>query len=243
MTTRGTNNQGFTLAELLVGTMLLTIVMTSVYTLFHTVIATWRSEESDEGLHREAREILTLIGCEYNNMHPTGNLLFEGTNSTFTMYTVVQPMNVDAGENRRLMRVRYTYDPTRQELAREEALVNGPLPVTLGDTATFDRGRIVLADLKEFVLANRVTDFQVHYLWIARPGPEYWENPPVPVEPRIANRQTLGIGLPQAIEIKMTLAGSGDSETPVTVSARFATRAYTRQRDAWELNRMLEDLG
>lgn len=234
------NTSGFTLAEVLVATMLLTIVMTAVYTLFFTVISTWRSEEQDEGLHRKARGVLSTMKHEYGNLHAGGSQLFEGTKTEFTMYVVNQPMDVEAGEGRHLMRVRYRYDRANRVLEREEALVEGALPARVRNADEFDRGGIAVKEEATFVVATQVSDFSVRYLWLARPGRAYWENKPEPVTPRVVTRHRLGWGLPQAIEVDITFEGARDSTESLAVTARLPTRTFTRQREAWELSRMLE---
>lgn len=242
MNRRCTGSSGFTLVEVLVATMLLTIVMTAVYTLFFTVISTWRSEENDEGLHRKARNVLTVLEGEYANLHAGGSQFFEGTNDEFTMFVVTQPMDVEAGEGRHLLRVQYRYDRANRTLEREEALVEGALPAVAINPAEFDPGRIQVGRPERFTVATNVTDFAVRYLWIERPDAEYWRNKPVPVTPKVAARHRIGLGFPQAIEIEITLAGARDPGQSLLVTSRLPTRAYTRQRDAWELSRMLEEL-
>lgn len=238
---RHPNSPGFTLAEVLVATMLLSIVMTAVYTLFFTVISTWRSEENDEGLHRQARSVLSVLDHEYANIYPGGSQLFEGSEDEFTMYIVAQPMDVESGEGRHLMRVRYRFDRANHLLRREEALVEGALPPTVVDASTFDQGRIQVERESEFVVAENVTSFTVRYLWISRPEAAYWQERPAPVTPEVATRHRLGWGLPQALEVQLTLAGAREETPPLSVTARLPTRAYTRQREAWELARLLEE--
>lgn len=233
------NTRGFTLTEVLVATMLLTIVMTSVYTLFFTVISTWRSEENDEGLHRRARNVVDTIRHEFNNTHLSGTYFFEGEHDEFTMYVVVQPMDVETGEGRHLMRVRYHYDAANRQLEREEARVEGMLPSEVQNPATFDRNRIEVRDEAHFVVASNVSRFNVRYLWVPWPDAAYWRDKPVPVEPVMAPRHRIGWGMPQAIAIDMELA-TEDGRERLPVTTTLPTRTFTRQRDQRELSRMLD---
>lgn len=231
---------GFTLTEVLVASMLLSIVMTAVYTLFFSVISTWRSEENDEGLHRKARSLLALVERDYGNLHGGGSYLFEGTGDEVTLFVVAQPMDVESGEGRRLMKVRYHFDREAGTVIREEALVDGALPATAVDAEEGGLGRIRLTDEASFVVATGVSRFDLRYLWIQRPGSEYWQNRPEPVEPVAAKRHRTGRGLPQALEIDLELAGRDSDTPPLAFQVRVPTRTLNRQRDAWELARMLE---
>lgn len=242
MKSRHRSNGGFTLAEVLVATLLLSIVMTSVYTLFFSVISTWRTEENDEGLHRQARGVLGTLEQEYANVYAGGSQLFEGTRDELTLYVVGQPMDVESGEGSHLMRVQYRFDRANHVLRREEALVEGALPPVVRDANTFERGRIQVGREAEFIVAKNVADFSISYLWIQRPNADYFDKRPEPVVPRTAGRHRLGWGLPQAIEVHLTLRGERDASQTVSVSTRFPTRAHSRQREAWELSRMLEGL-
>lgn len=240
MNARRNYTSGFTLTEVLVATMLLSIVMTAVYTLFFTVISTWRSEENDEGLHRKARNVLGAMRQEYDNIHASGSYFFEGAGDEFTLYAVTQPMDVESGEGRHLIRVRYHYDAANQQLEREEALVDEALPAVVRNADTFDRGRIKVKDEAHFVVATDVTEFKVRYLWVEWPDAAYWRDKPAPIEPVAANCHRIGWGMPQAIEVDLAFAPKARGGAPLTVTARFPTRTFTRQRDHWELSRMLE---
>ncbi len=231
---------GFTLTEVLVASTLLSIVMTAVYTLFFSVISTWRSEENDEGLHRRARSLLTILERDYANVHGGGSHLFEGTAQELTLYVVAQPMDVASGEGRRLMRVRYRFDREAGTVTREEGLVEGMLPGAAAGAETLKDRRVEVTDEAEFVLATGVAQFRLNYLWVQRPDSAYWQNRPVPVDQVSLDQHRTGWGLPQALEVNLTLVGSDASQPPVEVSARYPTRGLNRQRDAWELSRMRE---
>ena len=228
---------GFTLTEVLVASMLLSIVMTAVYTLFFSVISIWRSEENDEGLHRKARSLLGLVERDFNNLHGGGRYLFEGGEEEVTLYVVAPPMDVESGEGRRVMKVRYRFDEKEGTVVREEALVEGALAATAEVRNT---DRIQLTDEASFVVATGVSKFDLRYLWIPRPDSTYWQNKPEPVTPVVAVRHKPGWGLPQALQVDLALRGGDDSVPPLAFEARIPTRTLNRQRDAWELARMLE---
>jgi prepilin-type N-terminal cleavage/methylation domain-containing protein len=237
---RGHRREGFTLIEVLVASMLLSIVMTAVYTLFFAVISTWRSEENDEGLHRRARSLLALVERDYNNLHGGGSYLFEGGEEEVTLYIVAPPMDVESGEGRRLMKVRYRFDKKDGTVVRDEALVEGALPATAEAAEEVGTGRIEVTDEASFVVATGVSKFDLRYVWIQRPDSTYWQSKPEPVTPLVAKRHESGWGLPQAIQIDLALRGGDDSTPPLEFEARIPTRTMNRQRDAWELARMLE---
>jgi len=236
------SRSGFTLTEVLVASMLLSIVMTAVYTLFFSVISTWRSEDSDEGLHRRARSLLALLERDYGNLHAGGSYLFAGEKDELTLYVVASPMDVEAGEGRRLMRVRYRFDAEQGTVKRAEAEVDGMLPATVNAAGAGApiASRVQVGEEAAFVLATGVTKFQLKYLWIQRPEGAYWRSKPEAVVPVSLDYHRSGWGLPQALEVNLTLAGSDPSRSPVEVSARYPTRGLNRQRDAWELARMME---
>ncbi len=240
MNRRSQRRSGFTLTEVLVACTLLSIVMTAVYTLFFSVISTWRSEENNEGLHRRARSLLTILERDYANVHGGGSYLFEGTSDEVTLYVVAQPMDVTLREGRRLMRVRYRFDREAGSVTREEGLVEGMLPGAAAGGELRKERSVDVSDEVEFVLATGVAKFRFNYLWIQRPDSAYWQSRPVPVDPVSLDQHRTGWGLPQALEVKLTLVGSDPSHSPVEVTARYPTRGLNRQRDAWELSRMRE---
>lgn len=231
---------GFTLTEVLVASMLLSIVMTAVYTLFFTVISTWRSEENDEGLHRKARNLLVLLERDYNNLHSGGSYLFEGGADELTLYVVAPPMDVESGEGRYLMKVRYRFDKQDGTVVREEALVQGSLPATAEAAEVGGALPIQFRDEASFVVATGVSKFDLRYLWIQRPGSAYWQSKPEPVTPVVADRHKAGWGLPQGLQVRLALQAEDSKTPPLEFEARIPTRTMNRQRDTWELTRMLE---
>lgn len=238
MNVRRLQQGGFTLTEVLVASMLLSIVMTAVYTLFYTVIGTWRSEENDGGQHRRARALLTLMERDYANLHGGGGYFFEGTSDEVTLYVVDAPLDVEAGEERRLMQVRYKFNSGNGTVSREEATVDGSLPVATAEAG--DTVRVEVGNKTSLVVATGVSKFELRYLWVQRPDGAYFQNRPVPVEPVVSAKHRRGWGLPQALEIDLSMEGSDDKTPPLDLQARFPTRTLNRQRDGWELARMVE---
>lgn len=241
MSTRYMRRAGFTLTEVLVASMLLSMVMTAVYSLFYSVLGTWRSEENDEGLHRKARSLITLLEKDYGNLHSGGASLFEGAGDEVTLFVVAQPMDVETGEGRRLMKVRYHFDRANGTVVRDEAVVSGALPATTASADELEPSALDLSDESSFVVATGVSRFELRYLWVERPSSAYWRERPVPVEPVAVERHRPGWGLPQALQIDLTLSGAREDTVPLELQIRIPTRSVNRQRDAWELARMLED--
>ncbi len=234
------NQRGFTLVELLVATMLLTIVMTAVYTLFFTVIQSWRSIENDEGTHRKARNTLSLIQREYDNVFAPAAHLMEGTHDEVTLFVNAPPM--ESGESRapRLMRVRYTFNPSDGTLAREEALVQSPIPPAAPDSGGFQDGAIEFSDTSRQTIARGLADVAFHYVWMPHPDGPYWRAAPVFVEPMIARYHAMEWGLPQALDVELTYLDE-EKSTPFVVHARFPTRTASQRREAYQLVNMLGD--
>lgn len=240
MNARRRAQAGFTLMEVLVASVLLSIVMTAVYTLFYSVLSVWRSEENDEGLHRQTRLFLNSFSRDFGSMIDGGTFLFEGAEDDITMFVAAQPLDVESGEGRRIMKVRYYLDRRGGTLVREEAIVDGPLPANAADAEKWGGSRLRLTDEASFVVASGVTHFEIKYLWIQRPDSGYWGSKPAYLEPRVAKRHHLGWGLPQGLEIDLTLEGRAQDTPSLSTQVRLATCGPNRQRDAWELSKMLE---
>ncbi len=230
---QGTARAGFTLAELLVATMLLSIVMTAVYVLFNSSLRVWRTVESGFDAHLEARAFMSIFSHEYGNLVGRADHLFEGKDDTITMYVVAQPENFEEGQSRRLMRVEYTYNRGKNEVVREEAFVESALPGRSSDSQPVKRDRIKLSKKYRTVLANNVTYFKIRYIWV--PLRENWDikMPPEPEPPMYMKRHQQRWGLPQAVEITLEVTNPKDENDKYTVTSTFPMRAqntrFTRQ--------------
>jgi prepilin-type N-terminal cleavage/methylation domain-containing protein len=231
---------GFTLAEVLVATMLLAIVMTAVYTLFSSVITSWRIAESGFDVHQEARNFLSLFTRECGNITARAAHLFEGKDDTLTLFVVSEPINLEEGEGRRLMRVEYTYSRTKGVVEREEAFIEAPLPNVPPEDRPVDRGRIKTGKKFEADVAENVTRFGLRYIWIPAPPERDPKLPPEPQEPIIVERHEEKWGLPQAIEVTIETADPQlkDSE-PYALRARIPIRTANQRRSREDLMKML----
>jgi len=205
MTPQRTERQGFTLVELLVATVLLTLVMSSVYTMFYAVLVPWRAVEKDYDTYREARNGMTLIEREVNNLIPTASFLFEGKEDEVTLFLVTEPLDVEETEGRHLMRVRYRFKKAAGELIREEAMVTSPLPAVPVDGKKTDRTRIKVKKETEHVLSTNVEDFAIRYVWLPAPEDRDPNAPPTALVPIYAKKQEERWGYPQAIEFTLSL--------------------------------------
>lgn len=240
MTTRPCkNSNGFTLAELLVATTLLAIVMTSVYSLFNSAIGSWRSVEAGFDAHQEARAFMGLFAHEFGNITPRAGHLFEGKDDSVTLFVVSGPMNLEEGEGRRLMRVEYSYNRTKGAVTREEAFIDAPLPKLPPEGQSVDRGRVKVGKKFEAVVAGNVTRFSLRYLWV--PTRENWDpkQPPEPVVPVIVDRNEERWGLPQAVEVLIEVADPDGRQAPYRLVCVFPVRAGAYRRTQSDLDRML----
>ncbi len=222
---RASARVGFTLVELLVATALLSIVMSSVYTLTHSSLRTWNLAEGGVDLHLEARNAVTLFMREYNNMTGRASHLFEGDDKTITMFVIAPPMDLEEGEGRRLMRVIYSYNRNKNTVEREEALVETALPKMPTNTREIDRSRIKLSRAYESTIAEHVVAFKITYIWVPLPEDQPPEEPPVPVTPVYMDQHQPLWGLPQGVELAMTLRNTDSEEEEYEVKITLPTRA------------------
>jgi len=235
---------GFTLIELLVATTLLSIVMSAVYTLTHASLRSWSYAESGFDPYREARSAFTLFSHEYNNMAGRAGHLFEGDDRQITMFVIAQPMDLDEGEGRRLMRVIYRYNRNKRTLEREEALVETALPKQPPDPKEFDRSRVKVAREYKTTVAENVTDLKITYIWV--PAPDDISNPndeepPVPVPAVYMERHDPLWGLPQGVQLAITLRDPDDDEKEYTLEATFPSRANAFRMPRESLEKMIFD--
>ncbi len=136
------NNAGFTLAELLVASLLISLTMTGVYVMFVSTIATWNANEKRFDRFLEARALLDSFERDLGNMLPAAGHLFEGKKDEITMFVVEQPMAIPKSDGTHLLRVNYNHDRSSKQVVREEALVTTALPQAPPQDKPLDRGRI-----------------------------------------------------------------------------------------------------
>ncbi len=221
------SRRGFTLMELLVSVTLLSIVMASVYSLINSALGTWRTVEGGFDMQFEARSFITLFSHEYNNIVGRAAHLFEGDSNTIVMFVIAQPMDLEQGEGPRLMRVEYSYNRSKRNIEREEALVEAALPLPETEGQPMDPGRIKLSRPYKVTVANNVTHFGIQYVWAPVPVITVPEEPPIP-EPLIyLDRHKDKQSLPQAVEITFELADPDDKEKTYPMIVTLPMRAPT----------------
>lgn len=237
---RSRQPNGFTLTEVLVATTLLAIIMSAVYGLLVSIIGLGQTQDRDDHRQREAHALLELLQRDYANLHAGGSSFFHGDNEFITLYTVGRPLDPEDGEAPRLLEVVYRFDRAEGVVTREEALVEGGLP-NLGDSARPERGDgIERTSASTLKIAGQVSEFDLRYLWMPRPESAYWQDRPMPREPREVRRHAPGWGYPQAISVRLRLAApEGNPAEDLVRTLRLPTRTLNRQRDPWELDRML----
>ena len=221
--------RGFTLAELLVATTLLSIVMSSVYFLFNTSLRAWRTVETGFDAHLEARAFMSIFSHEYGNLVERANHLFEGKDDTITMFVVAQPENLEAGQSRRLMRVEYSYNRGKNEVTREEAFVESGLPPRPTEDREIKQEHMKLGKKHRSVLVNNATAFKIRYVWV--PLHENWDRktPPEPVPPIYMDVHKQRWGFPQAVEITLEVTNPKDPADKYAVTSTFPMRAATNR--------------
>jgi prepilin-type N-terminal cleavage/methylation domain-containing protein len=231
--------QGFTLAELLVATTLLSIVMTSVYVLFNSSLRAWRTVESGFDAHLEARAFMSIFSHEYGNLVARANHLFEGKDDKLTMFVIAQPENLEEGQSRRLMRVEYSYNRGKNEVVREEAFVESALPAWPAEGQRIKQDRIKLGRKYRTVVVNNATAFKIRYIWV--PARENWDpkTPPEPVPPIYMDVHKERWGFPQAVEITLEVTNPKDPEERYAVTSTFPMRLPTNRQLEASLNLLL----
>ncbi len=233
------HEKGFTLVEMLVATVLLSIVMGAVYAMFNTTIHGWRMAEGNFQSFQEVRLALTKFEGEVENLFAQADYLFEGDQHAVTMFVIAEPMDLDAGKGMRILRVRYRLRQGAHELVREEQLVEASLPAKPPQGQEVDRGRIKLKHRKSFTLAEHVVDFRLRYLWV--PDVERGKDePPRWIEPVAADRHAEGWGLPHGIEVTLVVANPKKEGEETTFTTRIPVRTNRNKKTVQELAYMLE---
>ena len=202
---------GFTLVELIVASTLLTIVLAGVYTTFSTSVRVWRSAESNYQTYEDARRAFGFLVRELHSIPEDALHLVKGSDDAIEFVTLTQPMHVEGAGSERLMRVRYRLVTGRgggpMTLQREEALVEGPLPMDRqGDNLGLSLA-IALGRSYDFVLASGVEELSFYYMW-AVAQPQLSNAPPAWAE--IVGDGVVEAGLPEAIEVTLVLHDPGN---------------------------------
>lgn len=237
------SRSGFTLIELLVATMLLSIVMTAVYTLTNGVITAWRTTEQDYDAYQNARNFITLVQREFSAA--VAGHLFEGEEDEFTLFTVSEPFDIEKSTGRHLIRVRYRLNNAKDELIREEALVVSALPTMAPPDGKLPVNRIRVKHEEKFVVATGVKKMDVRYEWVPRMLDRDITFPPEPMDHIVVNMHSIKfrLGMPQAILIKLTLADPDAKQKgkTLTVESRIVMRGKPRGYPLYMLQEHLRE--
>jgi len=223
--------------------MLLSIVMTAVYTLTNGVITAWRTTEQDYDAYQNARNFITLVQREFSAV--VAGHLFEGEEDEFTLFTVSEPFDIEKSTGRHLIRVRYRLNNAKDELVREEALVVSALPTMVPPDGKLPENRIRVKHEEKFVVATGVKKMEVRYEWVPRTLDRDITFPPEPMEHIIVNMHSrkFGLGMPQAIRIKLTLADPDAKRKgkTLTVESRIVMRGQPRAYPLYMLQEHLRE--
>lgn len=231
--------RGFTLVEMLVATTLLAIAMSSVYALLYSTMDAWRLMERGFNPSEHARHAFNILRRDIHSVNIRAEHLFEGADDGFTLFVVEEPMNVEDGEGRRLMRVRYRYRPGQDDVVREEAKVETALPNRPPQGKKVDPQRVRLSDRKDFIIARNVSAFETRYLWAPLPEVRDATLPPPPVDLIETQRHPENLGLPMAIEVSLVIKDpETDAEQEFRSTIPFPLRRERFPEEA--LRRMLD---
>ena len=221
------HNAGFTLAELLVASTVLAIVLGTVYTAFSSSVNMWKIGEANIQTYQDARTSLDIVTRELQNMVPGAAHLFAGTKDEFAFYAVTRPMNVEDGADPQVLWIKYRVkaDPDGEGklLIREERPVESPLPSKPPREGEIDKTLVKLGSESQFELAEGVKKLEFHYYWLEPQEDAGLFGKPIttPAKFNIRDEHEEKSGIPQAIRIDLTLldANAEKGET------RFSTYA------------------
>ncbi|HOQ89067.1 MAG TPA: prepilin-type N-terminal cleavage/methylation domain-containing protein [Candidatus Hydrogenedentes bacterium] len=235
---------GFTLAEMLVAATMLSIVMTAVYVLFHSATGTWRAAESGFDAPRDARFFLEQFQRECANTLLQAEYLCEGDDDSLTLFVLAEPLDVEKGEGRRLMRVEYAWNRNRGRVTREEGYVESAIPaMPATEQERRRRERIKISRGQRDVLLEGAARFGLRYVWYPMPEVKSLQEPPQPEEPIYTDRLEPYWGLPDAIEVTLRVepeAGRQQvEEKPFELTTLVPVRAPRQTRTRAMLERIL----
>lgn len=226
-------NKGFTLMELLVATTLMSLAMTALYGLLYSTIGAWRQMDQGYNPSQKARLALTLLQRDIESASARAEHLVEGDHDGITLFSVIEPMNVEEGVGARLMRVRYRYRRAQHELMREEAMVTAALPNRPPADKKVNPEHVELSDREDFLIAENIEDFELRYIWAPAPEITDTKSPPPAVEPIYVERHKENWGLPTGVEIRLILKDpADDSEQEFRQVIAFPLRKERMPRKA-----------
>lgn len=220
------HDAGFTLVELIVASTLMTLVLSGVYFTFSTVVRSWRDAEAGTEAYQEGRRALGLLERELRGVPESALHLFQGRYDEVSFVTLSSPLDVELGEGRRLLFVRYYLDTDRgvTYLVRDEAPLVGPLPANRPRSE--DLSPLRLGRRSEFTLATGVDRFELEYAWRIRRPPPHPSLPPPPA--RVVSDGKADRVLPEAVRVDLLLRPLDDlSGGPIPFSTTIAFRGAT----------------
>lgn len=227
---------GFTLAELLVACMLLTIVLSGVYLCFSSTVRLWRLGEANIATYQDARTALGIMTQEMQNIIPGTAYLVEGSNDELTFFAVSPPLDVEEDSRPQVIQIQYRTrkDPNGEGgiLVREERLVKSPLPSAPPDGGEIDRTIIKMDSETDFELAYEVKQLELRYYWLPPNtgiGDATDQGPPAPVEYIIREENPKGSGIPQGIRIDLTLQDDNSESGETTFTTFVVFRGATTE--------------
>ncbi len=229
-------NAGFTLAELVVASTMMAIVMGAVYTAFSSAIRTWRGGEMNSQTYESARAVLGLLTRELQGIPKGAQYLFSGDRDSLTFITVTNSLAVKKGEERgpEVMWVRYRLDAggsrNGRTLIREERPVEDPIPVQPPSGETLDMRRLKLGHTEKFELAAGIRELGFRYYWVpsVRRDPA---QPPAPLPLLVEETNPDGRGLPQGVDILLVLNDPALPEATAAFTSAVTFRGPTSQLD------------
>lgn len=214
-----TNNQGFTLAELLIATMLISIVMSAAYVSFSAGIRMWRDSSSDIQVYQDARIALGVLESDLRHAMPLAGAFMEGSEDTLEFIALTPLMQSEEGTGPRIVHIRYSVQTGSKQrgsvLVREESVVESPIPVPTEDQRkdafafySDARAALEMGDENEFEICPGIESLQFEYEWtkpaLAQAAGATLQAP-VPTPPVVLTRHEVGRGMPKAIRVRMTL--------------------------------------
>lgn len=222
---------GFTLAELIVATTMISIVMAGVYTAMHTAVNVWRYGETDYDRYDDARYALGLFTREMQAVPGGTYPWFIGTDDEVEFFTMSQPMDVEEGTAQRALRVSYRLSGQSgkegRQFVREEQIVESGLPYSVDCEDARRSGRTKLARKHEITLATNVKDLKIQYHWAPPSPPRNPAEPPPWLDMIIEDQNKKCWGLPQGISIELEMNGMSSESEPKTFTQYIAFRGST----------------
>jgi prepilin-type N-terminal cleavage/methylation domain-containing protein len=233
------SNQGFTLAELVVASTLISVVLIGVYHSFSTSMRVWRGGMANVDAYQDARTSMAILRRELQSIVPGSEHLVEGESDWILFYAEVPPLDVKLGHEPRVMQIRYRIRKSRddegRQLVREEAAVEGPLPPAGVDGETTEGTKLEVGRKRSFELATGVKRLRFEYFWLVvdEDVEELMARdfgggmPPRFFETVVENEQREGWGLPQGLRYRLTLHHPQDDEQELSFAGHAVYRGPT----------------